>query len=85
LARASVDASIQSGDFCTNDKSYQENLQIGVKKMGLSIQRDESGVAGVGVSIGPQLGASVSGQTTSTLSVRNNLLPRVSKLLDKRN
>lgn len=75
LGRAAVDFGIQKGDFCSNDRTPQQNFQIGTKVAGLSVQRDPSGVNGVGVSYGPPLGAQVSAQQTATLSVRNNLIP----------
>jgi hypothetical protein len=75
LGRAAVELGVQTGDFCSNDKAKQENFQAGWKAVGLSLQRDKSGVSGVGVSLGPQLGAQASGQQSATLSVRNNLIP----------
>ncbi|MDN8618930.1 RHS repeat-associated core domain-containing protein [Variovorax ginsengisoli] len=83
MGRASIDVGLQSGDFCTNDKSYQQNFQAGYKGLGGSIQRDENGVAGAGISLGPQLGISVSGQSSSTLSIRKDLVPLVSRLLNR--
>jgi RHS repeat-associated protein len=83
LGRATVDVGLQSGDFCTNDKSYQENFQVGYKALGGSLQRDENGVSGVGISVGPQIGVSVSGQSSSTLSIRKDLLPFISRLLNR--
>jgi RHS repeat-associated protein len=75
LGRAAVELGVQKGDFCSNDRATQQNFQIGAKAYGLSLQRDTSGVSGVGVSFGPQLGAQVSAQQSATLSVRNNLIP----------
>jgi RHS repeat-associated protein len=83
MGRASVDVGLQSGDFCTNEKSYQQNFQAGYKALGGSIQRDENGVSGGGISVGPQLGVSVSGQSSSTLSIRKDLLPFVSRSLNR--
>jgi hypothetical protein len=75
LGRAALELGVQKGDFCSNDRATQQNFQIGAKGVGLSVQRDTSGVNGVGVSVGPQLGAQVSAQQSATLSIRNNLIP----------
>ena len=80
LAKAAVELDVQKGVFCSNDRTTQQNFQIGAKAVGLSLQRDTSGVSGVGVSYGPQWGAQVSAQQTATLSVRNNLIPFLKRL-----
>lgn len=46
-----------------------------MKATGVSVQRDKSGVTGVGIFFGSQLGAQVGAQQSATLSVRNNLIP----------
>lgn len=75
LGKTAVEVGLQKGDFCTNSGAMQQSFQMGAKGVGVSGQRDESGISGGAISIGPQLGVSVSAQKTSTWSIRNNLIP----------
>jgi hypothetical protein len=80
LAKGSIDVGIQKGDFCSNSGAMQQNMQAGAKALGINVQRDQSGLSGIGFSMGPQFGVEVSAQKTSTLSIRKDFLPFMEKM-----
>jgi Possible hemagglutinin (DUF637) len=77
LARGTVEIGSQTGDFLSNKGALNLNGQVGAGGVGLSVQRDSSGPSGLALSVGPQLGVSVSAQQTRTVSVRYDVLPAI--------
>jgi hypothetical protein len=83
IAKATADISYQTGDFESNHGAMSQNLQVGAKSVGVSIQRWPEGVNGAGISLGPQLGVQVSAQQSRTISVRSDVVPAVNRAIDR--
>jgi hypothetical protein len=84
LGKAAVEAGYQTGDIRSNNASYSVDAAIGVIKGGASFQRDlkDDQISGGAISIGPQLGASVGAKKTATLSLRYDIVPPVTNVLN---
>lgn len=80
IGKATLDMSYQTGDFKSNAGEQSMNFEAGAYGVGANIQRGPNGVSGGSVSFGPQLGASVGGQQTRTMSYRTHVAPLADKL-----
>lgn len=81
LTKGTLDVGYQTGDFKTNAGESSVNYQAGAGGYGLNLQTNggQGGFGGAALSVGPQVGVSVGGQVTRTISVRTHLLPLIDR------
>ena len=86
LGAATVDLGYQTGDFQSNKGALSQSLQVGAGKVGVSVSgKAEGGFDGASLKVGPQLGVSVSGQQSRTISLRHDVVPWVDRQIDRIN
>jgi RHS repeat-associated protein len=90
FAKASlIDITFSTGDFCTNHGELSQSLKAGrplpiIGGIGGNIAWDsKNNFNSATLSIGPQIGASFSGQETRTFSLRKDVFPAYEKLKEQ--